>query len=169
MACCSSDCILTFLYAGDNIRCQSDQFASCTHLQRPNDASHRVTCFMQWRSTAGVKDNTGHQIQTLVRWNSYVSGTIQNRTYALIHFFCLERPTPWPPRELTFPPRTPCIWNLVRIFFLGKLGKVFESSSTSGTIRNRTYSLIHFLAYNDRYYDLPEYWHFLLEHPVYEV
>jgi hypothetical protein len=29
--------------------------------------SHRFTCFIQWRSTAGVMDNIGRQIQTPVQ------------------------------------------------------------------------------------------------------
>jgi len=32
--------------------------------QLPTDASHRFTCFRQWRSTAGGKDNTGRPSQT---------------------------------------------------------------------------------------------------------
>ena len=29
MACCSSECVLTFFYAGDNIQYVNEQFASC--------------------------------------------------------------------------------------------------------------------------------------------
>jgi len=32
MACCSSECVLTFLYAGDNIQYVNEQFVSCIHL-----------------------------------------------------------------------------------------------------------------------------------------
>ena len=32
MACCSSECVLTFLYAGDNIQCVNEQFVSCIHF-----------------------------------------------------------------------------------------------------------------------------------------
>jgi len=32
MACCSSECILTFLYAGDNIQYVNEQFVSYTHF-----------------------------------------------------------------------------------------------------------------------------------------
>jgi len=52
MACCSSQCILTFLYAGNNIHYEIDQFVSCTHLQQPTEASLQFTCFIQWCSTA---------------------------------------------------------------------------------------------------------------------
>jgi hypothetical protein len=38
--------------------------------QRPTDASHRFTCFRQWRSTAGRKDNIWRQIQTTVQWSN---------------------------------------------------------------------------------------------------
>jgi len=46
MACCSYQCILTFLYAGDNIPYEINQFVSCTHLQQPTEASHQFTCFI---------------------------------------------------------------------------------------------------------------------------
>jgi len=32
MACCSSECVLTFLYAGHNIQCVNEQFVSCIHF-----------------------------------------------------------------------------------------------------------------------------------------
>jgi len=32
MACCSSECILTFLYAGDNVHYEIGQFVSCIHF-----------------------------------------------------------------------------------------------------------------------------------------
>ena len=32
MACCSSECVLTFLYAGDNIQYVNEQFISCIHF-----------------------------------------------------------------------------------------------------------------------------------------
>ena len=32
MACCSSECVLTFLYAGDNIHYVNEQFVSCIHF-----------------------------------------------------------------------------------------------------------------------------------------
>jgi hypothetical protein len=56
MACCWSECILTYLYAGDNIHYEIHQFVFI-HLQRPTDDSHRFRCFIQWRSTAAVKDS----------------------------------------------------------------------------------------------------------------
>ena len=32
MACCLSECVLTFLYAGDNIQCVNEQFVSYIHF-----------------------------------------------------------------------------------------------------------------------------------------
>jgi len=32
MACCSSECVLTFLFAGDNIQYVNEQFVSCIHF-----------------------------------------------------------------------------------------------------------------------------------------
>jgi len=32
MASCSSECVLTFLYAGDNIQYVNEQFVWCVHL-----------------------------------------------------------------------------------------------------------------------------------------
>ena len=32
MACCSSECVLTFLYADDNIQYVNEQFVSCIHF-----------------------------------------------------------------------------------------------------------------------------------------
>ena len=32
VACCSSECVLTFLHAGDNIQYVNEQFVSCTHF-----------------------------------------------------------------------------------------------------------------------------------------
>jgi hypothetical protein len=72
---------------------------------------HRFTCFRQWRSRAGVKDNTGCPNQTTMQSNGSISETVRNRTHVHIKFF----------------------------------------------------------AENDRYYDLPEYWPFLLGHSVYET
>jgi len=43
--------------------------------QQPNDASHRFTCFRQWRSTVGGKDNTGRPSQ--VQSNAPISETVQ--------------------------------------------------------------------------------------------
>ena len=65
-------CILTFLYAGDNINYETELFVSCIHLHPPIDDSHWFTCFIQWRSAAGVKDNIGRQIQTPVQWKLYL-------------------------------------------------------------------------------------------------
>jgi hypothetical protein len=87
MACYSSECFLTFVYAGDNIHHEIEQFVSCINLQQPTDASHRLTCFIQWRSTAAVKDNIGRQIQTHLQFNSSISETVCNRTHVHIHFF----------------------------------------------------------------------------------
>jgi hypothetical protein len=67
MACCLSECIWTFPYAGDNVLYEIEKFVSCIHLKQPTDASHRFTCFIQWRSTAGLTDSTGRQTQTPVQ------------------------------------------------------------------------------------------------------
>jgi hypothetical protein len=40
--------------------------------QPPTDTSHQFTCFWQWHSMAGGKDNTGRQIQTIIQWNSSI-------------------------------------------------------------------------------------------------
>jgi hypothetical protein len=39
------------------------------------------------RSTAGVKDNTGRQIETPVQWNSSISETVRNRKHVHTHVF----------------------------------------------------------------------------------
>ena len=70
---------------------------------------HRFTCFRQWRSRAGGKDNTGRPSETTIRSNGSISETVRLRTHVPIKFFCLEWPILWPPRILTFPPGTPCI------------------------------------------------------------
>ena len=66
-ACCLSECVLMFLYAGNNIDYGIEQFVSCTHLQQPTDASLRFSYFIQWRSTEAVTDNFGPKIQTPVQ------------------------------------------------------------------------------------------------------
>jgi hypothetical protein len=43
------------------------------------------------------------------------------------------------------------------------------NSSISETVRNKTRAHILFFSMNDRCYDLPEYWLFLLGHPVYKL
>jgi hypothetical protein len=48
--------------------------------QQPTDASHRFTCFRQWRITAGGKENIARQI----------SETVRNRTHVYINLFFLE-------------------------------------------------------------------------------
>ena len=40
MACCSSECILTFLYAGDNVHYEIEQFVSCIHLCSVHSTLH---------------------------------------------------------------------------------------------------------------------------------
>jgi len=50
-------------------------------------ASHRFTCFRQWCSRAGGKDNTGHPSQTTIQSNGSILETIQNRTHVHIKFF----------------------------------------------------------------------------------
>jgi len=54
--------------------------------RRPTDASHRFTFFIQWRSTAGGKDNIWRQIQTTVQSVIFISETVRNRTHGRIHF-----------------------------------------------------------------------------------
>jgi len=65
-ACCSSECILTFLYAGDNIRHEIESNSSpvssyvlYTSLFSQPHKKNLTGC-----STAGVKDHFGRQIQT---------------------------------------------------------------------------------------------------------
>jgi len=42
-----------------------------------------------------------------------------------------------------------------------------SNASISETVQNRTHVHINIFAQNDRYYNLPEYWPFLLGHPLY--
>ena len=71
----------------------------------------RFTCFRQWRSRAGGKDNTGRPSQITIQSNGSISETVRNRTHVYIKFFlCLEWPILWPPRILTFPPGTLCVF-----------------------------------------------------------
>jgi len=50
----SSECIVMFLYLGDDIRYEIEQFVSCVHLQQPTDTLHRFTSFIHWRSTCCI-------------------------------------------------------------------------------------------------------------------
>ena len=65
MVCCSSQCILTFLYTCDNIHYEINQFVSCIHLQQPTEASHQFTCCIQWCSKAGVRTILGTKSKLL--------------------------------------------------------------------------------------------------------
>ena len=47
----------------------------------------RFTCFRQWRSRAGGKDNTGRPSQTTKQSNGSISETVRNRTHVHIKFF----------------------------------------------------------------------------------
>ena len=67
---------------------------------------HRFTCFRQWRSRAGGKDNIGCPSQTTIQSNVSISEKVRNRTHVHIKFFCLEWPIHWPSRILTYPPGT---------------------------------------------------------------
>jgi hypothetical protein len=49
---------------------------------------------------------------------------------------------------------------------VNNFGTVQWNSSVSDTARNRTRTYTFCFAQDDRYYDLPEYWPFLLGHPV---
>jgi hypothetical protein len=91
---------------------------SLSKSQRLSDTSHRFTCFRQWRSMAGEKENIGRQIQTTVQWNSCISETVRNRTRTYTHF-CFEWPILWPPRILTFPPGTLCILWYICLHLIG--------------------------------------------------
>jgi hypothetical protein len=51
--------------------------------QQPTDASHRFTCFRQWRIAAGGKENIARQIQNTAR---QISKTVRNRTHVHINF-----------------------------------------------------------------------------------
>jgi hypothetical protein len=90
IACCSSQCILTFLYAGDNIHYEMNQFVSCTHLQQPTVASHHRPCPQPWitiahwtRSSYATRHNhttTDHLLRDLLDiHNSRVKNTIWRR------------------------------------------------------------------------------------------
>jgi hypothetical protein len=46
--------------------------------------------------------------------------------------------------------------------FIYNFGTVQWNTCISETVRNRTHVHIHFFSLNDRYYDLPEYWPFVL-------
>ena len=48
---------------------------------------HTFTCFRQWRSRAGEKDNTGRPSQTTIQSNGCISETVPNRTHVHIKFF----------------------------------------------------------------------------------
>jgi hypothetical protein len=48
---------------------------------------HIFTCFRQWRSRAGGKDNTGRPSQTTIQSNGSISETVRNRTSVHIKFF----------------------------------------------------------------------------------
>ena len=47
---------------------------------------HRFTCFRQWRSRAGGKDNTGRPSQTTIQSKVSISETVRNRTHVHIKF-----------------------------------------------------------------------------------
>jgi len=88
MAFCSSECILTFLYAGDNNHYKIEQFVSCIHFCSVHFTIHPfINKNLTWRSTAGGKKNRGRQIQTAVNLNSSISETFRNRTHVYINFF----------------------------------------------------------------------------------
>ena len=54
---------------------------------------HKFTCFRQWRSRAGGKDNTGRPSQTTIQSNGSISETVRNRTHVHTKFFFLLRMT----------------------------------------------------------------------------
>jgi hypothetical protein len=107
----SSECVLKFLHAGDDIHYEIWNFVSCNHLQKPTDASYRFTCFIQWRSMAGVKNNIGRQIQTPVQWNSFISETVRNKKHVHVHFL-LRMTDTMISKNIDFSPGIPCICNL---------------------------------------------------------
>jgi hypothetical protein len=53
-------------------------------------------------------------------------------------------------------------WRVARLYSV----LYSEISSISESVQNRTHAHIHIFAYNGRYYYLPEYWPFLLGHPI---
>jgi len=57
MACCLSECVLTFLYAGDNIQYVNEQFVSCIHF---------FFCTLRSSSNPINKNLTGLSLEILV-------------------------------------------------------------------------------------------------------
>jgi len=74
MACCSSECVLTFLYAGDNIQNVNEQFVSCIHFFSVHfTLSINVWCGMIDDMLIGpvISDDrmTGQNYQTFCKMN----------------------------------------------------------------------------------------------------
>jgi hypothetical protein len=127
IACCSSECIVEFLYSCDNIHHEIEQFFSCIHFCSVHcNLNLSLLTNATGRSTAGVKDNIGRQMQSPVQWNNPLSENVRNRIHA--HTKCLLRMTDiWPPRILIFPPGTLCTLTvLCTLNFLEHIGhKIF--------------------------------------------
>jgi hypothetical protein len=74
----------------------------------PSTSKHFATRVRMWRVACL------YSVQCSVQWNSSISETVRNKTRAHSIYFCLEWPILWPPRILTFPPGTLCIYMGIR-------------------------------------------------------
>ena len=69
------------------IYCSSDIVSTVYNKCSKIHAAHRFTCFRQWRSRAGGKDNIGRPSQTTIQSNVSISENIRSRTHVHIKFF----------------------------------------------------------------------------------
>jgi hypothetical protein len=126
IGCCSSELIFTFLNADGSVQNASKQCVSCIHLCSVNFAL-RPAPQNKNLMELGPGDS-----------NSSLSVPIQNLTHVHIIFFFSQRPTLSPPKILTFPPESSCIyvWNRLPSVDAVKYPVPWNSSSSMTLLRD---------------------------------
>ena len=117
MACCSSEWVLTFLYAGDNIQYVKEQFVSCIHFLSDRVTGQNYLDFLQNKLPKQQEDVP---LATRIAMYFQHDGTPSHYTRHVIQHLSDTFPNRWIGRGSTFnwPPRSPdltpldfCLWG----------------------------------------------------------
>jgi len=106
MACCSFECVLTFLYAGDNIQYVNEQLVSCIHFFSDRMTGQNYLDFLQNELPKQVEDVP---LSTRIAIYFQHDGAPSHYTRHVMQHFSDTFPNRWIDRGSTinWPPRSP--------------------------------------------------------------
>jgi len=120
MACCSSECVLTFLYTGDNIQYVNGQFVSCIHFFSDLMTGQNYPDFLQNELPKQLEDVP---MATRIAMYCQHDGAPSHYTRHVMQHLNDTFPNRWNGRGSTinWPPRSPdltrldfCLWGLMK-------------------------------------------------------